>query len=43
MTMAAMLADLKTGKIPNGLIVAGVAVGGSYSVLSVGGAGGVGV
>ena len=39
MTMAAMLADLKTGKIPNGLIVAGVAMGVSYQVLSEGVAG----
>ena len=37
MTMAAMLADLKTGKIPNGLIVAGVAMGVSYQVLFAGG------
>ena len=39
MTMAAMLADLKTGKVPNGLIVAGVAMGVSYQVLSEGVAG----
>ncbi|MDD6662646.1 MAG: prepilin peptidase [Lachnospiraceae bacterium] len=33
-TMIAMLADLKTGKIPNGLIAAGVAMGVCFQVLS---------
>lgn len=38
-TMIATLADLKTGKIPNGLIAAGMAMGACYQVLSRGMAG----